>query len=262
MKILHDDGHVSYYYYKKKLGRKKKTGRKRKKKTRGRRWQETWDYKIVRCTFNKQDEYIGNYRNLEEVEYARRVLEEENERIVFPVRFVNNGRKSTSLYDFKCEYLILRRGAETTHIQDEYGKYIKHVTNSENWSVYDKFQCLKEETFWVYGFNPRTGRKTFAWIYDNLIEGMTVPTGVIRVYIYNNKVIIQYDDDFNFVICKNTSDAIRFYNLIEKMSKNNNAIVLTGMTLGHTERTNTIFNLIKEKTGWSDAKIYRTTTRS
>lgn len=262
MKIIHNDGHVSYYYYKKKVGRKKKCGRKKKKKLRGRRWQETWDFKIVRASNKKQDEYVGVYRNLEEVEYAKRILQEENDNVVFPAKFVNNGHKSSSLYDFKCEYLILKRGAENTLIQDEYGKYVEHTTNSDQWSIYDKFPCLKEETFWVYGLNPKSERKTFTWVYENLILNMETPTGVIRVFLYNNKVIIQYDDDFNFVICKNVSDAIRFYNLLETKTKKNKKIVLTGMVSKHTDRTNDIFLMLKEKTGWSDSKIYRTSTRS
>ncbi len=49
-----------YYYYKKKIGRRKKPGAKKKKKIRGRRWQEPWDYKIIRFNFRVQDKYIGS----------------------------------------------------------------------------------------------------------------------------------------------------------------------------------------------------------
>ena len=82
------DGTKYYYYYKKKVGRHKKTGKKHTPRKRGREWQETWDFKIVKCTFNKQDEFIGIFHNLTEVEEAKRILESENNNVSLPVKYV------------------------------------------------------------------------------------------------------------------------------------------------------------------------------
>ena len=82
------DGTKYYYYYKKKVGRHKKTGKKHIPRKRGREWQETWDFKIVKCTFNKQDEFIGIFHDLTEVEEAKRILENENNNVSLPVKYV------------------------------------------------------------------------------------------------------------------------------------------------------------------------------
>ena len=73
-----------YYYYKKKVGRRKKPGPKKRKKIRGRRWQETWDYKIVICNDRKQDKYIEKFHDLQEVNEYRQLLENKNKQILFP----------------------------------------------------------------------------------------------------------------------------------------------------------------------------------
>ena len=264
-----EDGTTYYYYYKKKVGRPKKRGRKKQPKKRGRSWQKPWDFKIVRCTFNKQDEFVGRFHDLGEVEQARKILEEENNKVVLPVKFVNSSRlDSVDRYnktEFVCEYLILKKirkeeDKEVVKLRNEYGRLIEHTTNSDKWNIYDKFPCIKEETFWVYGFNPLNGRKDCIWIYNNMIiaEFMQDNMMVIQVYAYKNKVIFRYDATrVRFVICKNNQDAIRLYNKLDEFVADNKVrrCYFIGQLSSYSEIGKKIINQLVDLTGWDIKKV-------
>lgn len=267
-KKVREDGTVFYYYYKKKVGRHKKRGARKKKKKRGRSWQKPWDFKIILFNFHKQDKYIGQYHDAAEAGAAKKILLAQNETVVFPKKYINNGRKNDHIVENLSEYVILKKvrseqESPITQIRNEYGKLIDNQTTSENWAVYDKFPCVVEETFWAYGYNPRRDRKTYLWIEENFVIAHTQDTyDIVQIYLYNNKVIFRYDSQsFNFVICKNRSDAIRMYNLLEERLKKNKRVIFTGATRGTDDRARYIASLIQEKTGWSMTKIWRSTTR-
>ena len=274
--IINKDGKKVYYYYKKKIGRPKKRGPKKKPKKRGRSWQEPWNFKIVLCDFKKQDRVIGYFHNLTETNVAVEHLKEENEKIILPTKVIIERKnsdetgKSRRFKEYESEYVILERIRDsetpnTSRLRNEYGKIVEFSTTNKNWRIYDKFEHLKEETFWVYGYNPRTERKTFQWVYDELITDYLNFDSflIIRVCIYYNKVIIRYDaDDLNFIICKNKSDAIRFYNKIkeivesgDKRKRRTRRIILTGNVVNKTDTGRELVSQIHKKTGWSIRKI-------
>ena len=273
MKKTRKDGTTYYYYYKKKVGRHKKTGRKHVPQKRGRAWQETWDFKIIKCTFNKQDEFIGVFHDLTEVEEAKRILEKENSEVSLPVKYINSSLLTNDRYnttEYVSEYLILKRIRNDgdripVKLRDEYGRLIEHTTNSEVWNIYDKFPCLKEEKFWVYGYNPQSDRKTCNWIYNMLIKNeFTIDNSiVIQVYVYKNKVIFTYDSkQIKFVICKNGSDAIRLYNKLNSDSQKGKIrhIYFMGQLTSYSQRGKQIINQIADMTGWDVTKIRQKAT--
>lgn len=269
MKIIHSDGTVTYYYYKKKVGRRRKPGPRKKMKKRGRRWQEPWDFKILKFNHKKQSAYIGVFHDTQEVEYAKEQLLKDNQKVVFPKKYISNGRKNRQVYEAESEYVILKkiRDAEKetgiTKLRNQYGTFVEHKTTSENWAIYDKFPCLEEETLWVYGFNPKTDRKTASWILDNLIlDYAEEKSTAVIIYIMVNKLIIKYDEDFTFVICKNQSDAIRLYNFFEESTKRVRNVIFTGATSFRDWRGKDTVAKIMEKTGWDKKKICRSTTRT
>lgn len=263
-KIVHEDGRVTYYYYKKKKGRHKKTGPK-KKLIKKKKYKKTlsWDFKILACESNKQTAYIGKYHTLGDVEKAKNALCEKNDCVLFPVKYVNNKRNESNK-DYKGEYLVMKRikdgeNITTSLLRNEYGKIVEHRATSTKWYIYDKFPMVKEETFWVYGFNPRTERKNFREICELFIENEG--NNIVQIYIYNNKVIFRYDfDRIEFVICKCVSDAIRMYNIMEERYRKNRNVIFTGYVSNKTDRVNDIITLLKEKTGWKPVKIYKKTT--
>jgi len=267
MRKVRSDGTVWYYYYKKKCGRHKKTGPKPKPKPKKIRTYLPWDYRIIRFNNKQQQKYIGRYHTAEDAYLAKEQFEKANANIVFPKEYTNNGRNKSKVYKKTGEYLILKRVEEgypyTPQLRNEFGKLVDHTINLKNWAIMDKFPYLEEETFWVYGFDNKTDRKTFEWIYQNLaLDYIEDNYNMVNIYLYNNKVIFRYDNkEFNFVICKNVSDAIRMYNLINEKSKKNKQIVLTGGNRGYDYRGKETIEMIREKTGWEYKDIWRKSTR-
>lgn len=269
MKYTDESGNTKYYYYKKKIGRHKKRGARKKKKLRGRRWQEPWNFKIILCNNKKQSKYLGVFHNTEEVEYVKNILLEKNKNVVFPKLYVNNGRNSKHIEEVELEYVVLKKirnkeiEPSVTRLRNQYGTFVEHKTTSENWAVYDKFPCVLEETFWVYGKNPKTDRKSFGWIFDNLVvDHAEEKNDIVMIYVYNNKVIFKYEDNFEFVICKNVSDAIRMYNLLEEKTKRARNVIMTGATNTRDGRGKVTIDMLSDKTGWTRRKITSKTTRS
>ena len=70
------------------------------------------------------------------------------------------------------------------------------------------------------------------------------------------------NNDFDFVICKNVSDAIRLYNLFKNKYLKQKNILFKGMVTKKSEKTQEVFKMLKDKTGWEDTKIYRKSTRA
>lgn len=268
MKRVGKNGNVYYTYYKKKRGRKKKTGPKRKKLDKHiKTYDGTWNYKILRFDFKKQVEYIGTYRTIEDLAKKRSELEELNASVEMPVKYIVSNGKKDGITENESEYVILKRirnegESNESILRNQYGKLVKHITTSSRYFIYDKFPCIKEETFWVYGFNPKADRKTYKWIYSSFIDdileyGLTF----INIYVYGNKLIFRYDGNhIELVICKNISDSIRMYNLLMEKYKKNKCVLFRGMIKGHTDRGYDIIRLIEEKTGWTKKKIYKNTT--
>ena len=270
-KIVRPDGKITYYYYQKKRGRHKKTGPKKKKKKRGKQFQDKWDFKIIQFNNRVQGEYIGVYHDAFEAETAKKMLLERNAEVVFPKKFTNNG----TLEEFNSEYLILRKirnenADNTSRLRNEYGKLVEHKYSDKGWMIYDKFPQLVEETFWVYGYNPRTDRKTFQWILDNIVVGDTenmtddeLYYDSTVVFVYLNKVFVQKDEDFEFIICKNKEDAKRMYSELEQRTKKRRRnVFFVGEIRGGTFRGRELIKKIKKKTGWDEHKICRSSTRS
>ena len=183
--------------------------------------------------------------------------------VVFPRKIVNTNGESDS-YD---EYVILKRNKgseEVPLLRNDYGKLVEHRTNTDKWVIFDKFRYQVEETFWVYGYDPRTDRKTFIWIYDNLLVGKIANKyDYKRVIEYKNKLIVKDDSgDMDIVICKNRSDAIRLYNKLQEKATSDRykQIVFHGAYGGKGRRTSLLIKDICDYTGWDSKKVIRPTT--
>lgn len=256
---------------KRKVGRPKKRGPKKKRKYISRkpkidgRSLNIYDYKLVSCHNGKQNGYIGAYVNVEEAYEEIERLMKENKKVVFPAR-VQIGE---TIEDCRDEYLLLEKNRhgdkEEPMLRNSFGKLVRQETNSDTWIVLDKFRYDTEETFWVYGYDPLRGRKTFEWIYLNIIIGnIETKFDIKRVMLYKNKIVVKDDaGNLDIVFCKTQSDAIRFYNLMNEWVTKNK--VRQVMFLGNYsqisgKRRGLEEELIK-KTGWSKRKIQMVTSK-
>ena len=257
---------------KRKVGRPKKRGPKKKRKYVSRkskidkRTLNIYDYKVVSCHNGKQNEYIGAYVKVEDAYEAVERLLEESKDVIFPARV----QITDTIINSRDEYLILEKNRygdkEAPLLRNEYGKLVRQETNSDTWIVLDKFSYDTEETFWVYGYDPVRGRKTFEWIYYNIIIGnIETSYDIKRVMLYKNKIIVKDDGGkLDIIFCKTISEAIRFYNLLSdwvlerKMKKH---IFMLGDYSGIGDKRRTLEKELIEKTGWTIRKIQMCTSK-
>ena len=257
---------------KRKVGRPKKRGPKKKRKYVSRkpkidkRSLNIYDYKVVSCHNGRQTDYIGTYIKVEDAYGVVEQLLEKSKDVIFPARVQITDR----IINSRDEYLILEKNRygdkEAPLLRNEYGKLVRQETNSEKWVILDKFSYDVEETFWVYGYDPVRGRKTFEWIYHNIITGnIETSYDIKRVMLYKNKIVVKDDaGNLDIVFCKTVSEAIRFYNLLgewivkTKMKKH---VFMLGNYSDIGDKRRTLERELVEKTGWTIRKIQLPTSK-
>lgn len=256
---------------KRKVGRPKKCGRKinwykrkkkqlalEKKRSLPRKY-VSWPYKIVACKNGIQFKYIDKFTTLEKAyEKINELLSEE---IIIPQ--IHQHKKN--LKDVKFEYLLLtHKTDEIPMLRNEYGKVVEQITTSEKWEIYDKFTFQIEETFWVWGYNNKTERKTFKWIYDNILVGsINSPYDIRRIILYKNKIVFLHDDDFiDLIICKTMEDSIRFYNKLEEFVKKDKIkqIFFLGSYSHRSDKRKILEEQLIKLTGWTKKKLQLSTS--
>lgn len=256
---------------KRKVGRPKKRGPKKKRKYISRkpkidkRSLNIYDYKVVSCHNGRQNGYIGAYVKVEDAYGVVEQLLEDSKKVIFPARV----QITDTIINSRDEYLILEKNRygdkEAPLLRNEYGKLVRQETNSDTWIVLDKFSYDTEETFWVYGYDPVRGRKTFEWIYYNiLLYGIETAYDIKRVMLYKNKVIIKDDaGNLDIIFCKTPGEGIRFYNLLSEWASKNR--VKQAMFLGNYsdigDRRRKLESELVEKTGWTIRKIQASTSK-
>ena len=254
---------------KRKVGRPKKRGPKKKRKYVSRkpkidkRSLNIYDYKVVSCHNGRQDEYIGAYVKVEEAyEEVERLLEG-SKKVVFPARI----QIGETIGPYRNEYLILEKNRtgdkEAPLLRNEFGKLVRQETNSDKWIILDKFEYDVEETFWVYGYDPTRGRKTFDWIYLNIImEGIQTSYDIKRVMLYKNKIVVKDDaGNLDIVFCKTQSDAIRFYNMLAERVKKIKQVMMLGNYSIRGDKRKALEAELMERTGWTKRKIQMVTSK-
>ena len=202
--------------------------------------------------------FIGKYKTVQDAYEMFNYLKDEV-KPVFPVLVTNSEMMLNSI----DEYILIEKSDEpNTFLRNEYGKLVEQKINIPGWVILDKFRYYKEETFGIFGYNMRNERKTFTWIYDNLLyDGIDTRLDFKRIILYRNKVIFKDNNGFiDIIICKCESDAVRFYNLLqEKVKKDKSKQILFlgdyGSLGPHDELRNSIENDIQERTGWSLYKV-------
>ena len=204
---------------------------------------------------------VGKYTTYEKASLVIEKLKEGNEKVIFERRFnlVNKmARKS------RDEYIVVQRKfpdedtvLSNSFFRNEYGRYVEHKLNKgEDLYIIDKFERRIEDTFWVFGYDHHTDRKTFLWIYENLfLDGFESIYDMKRVFLYHNRILILNDaGKAELIMCKCCADAIRFYNLMQGYCKSKKFIFMGNVTAKSALRP-MVEASIMEKTGWSIEKI-------
>ena len=198
-----------------------------------------------------------------------KIIIENNKKVRFPVRYSSRDHK---LIPSKYELLLMKTKTETDLdnplLRNEFGKLVPHVSNSTKMIIYQKEEYLFEETFWVYGMNPKSQRKDFNYILNDIVLEDIRSKGLLKIkypiktiLIYKNKLIIEDDNDFEIIMCKCENDATRLYtelkSEVDKLKIK--CVFFSGFVKGNN--INRWENRISEKTGWPMLKIKRKSTR-
>jgi hypothetical protein len=207
----------------------------------------------------KRFKYIGH--NLYKVAAMQRyykILAENNEKVQFKQEYSKAKHK---LIKNKYELILVKRLDvgdidNVTLLRNDEGKFVgNYFVDSPTHKILDKNEWLVEETFNVYGFDPQKDRKDFSYILNNIILNGT--DKYTRIFVYSNKLIHHYDDDFDMVICKDAKQAIALYDKIEKMVDHKKYKNLFFMGKIRSLAASWFIDELEAKTGWSREKCKR-----
>lgn len=189
-----------------------------------------------------------------------RVFKKENEGVFFPRKFINyNGIKSV-----KYQILIVKdieEGDVNRNVRDHKGKFYEEKPLEGKWTILGSADYDFEETFWVYGHDPKTDRLNIAGIIKKLMVGAYKQKMVKSILVVHNKLVIHNEDSFEMVICKNMLDAQRLHHELFKAANKGKIKSLLFLGTATPATVSRMYEYIHEQTGWALTKIRRTTTR-
>lgn len=247
------------------VGRPKKRGPKKKRKKKiekipqkvGPKFQKPYSYKIISCRNGVQNKFIGRYREIKEAYDVFNALKTQDNNVIFPSNITGIHQIENSI----DEYILIEKNEDKTStlLRNEYGKFVEQTTNKNGWIIIDKFRYKREEEFWVYGYNSKNDRKTFLWIYNNLIiSDLYDNLDFKRIFLYKNKIVIKNDaNEIELVLCKDESDAVRFYNKTEEWIKRDKIkqVLFMGDYSSISDRRRKLEDELIALTGWTKKKV-------
>lgn len=221
-------------------------------------------FQIIITSKNKQKEFIGSYPTRESALRAFHKLKVENEQIVFPKRHINS--KTIERADYEI-VLIKRRNYDedkVTQVRNDNGAFKEHMTNNDNWIVFDKAPYNVEEEFWVYGHHPLRDRKNIMFIYENMVKPKIYSKmDFLNIQLYKNKLLLETFNSLDMIICKNKSDCIQLYNKLQEMCEKDRKAkyYLFSGDGGITKaKAAVMIQKIQNLTHWDKTKIKRSKT--
>ena len=255
--------------YKKKRGRKKKRGPKKKKPIVPHVYVGLKrPYHIITTNNGVQLKDIYSAVTIDvALKKMKEFQEKLNKDVRFPVRFVSS-RKEKTFTEADYRLVLIKKKEPTDTYQgkfrNEYGKFVDCVVDHNEWIFIDELPYNVEETFWVYGYNPKCQRKTFSFIFDSLVRSDVKDKSFIKqIAVFKNKLLISSTGKLDMVICKNHMDSVRLYNEIsEEVKMKKLKYVIFGGDINKKMYSFDIwYEKIQKLTNWTWRKINKNTTR-
>jgi hypothetical protein len=125
----------------------------------------------------------------------------------------------------------------------------------------DSNEYFVEETFWIYGNDPKINRPNISEVINRLMVGAWSKNMVKQIIIVHNKLLIYNENQFDMVICKNLEDAQRLHHTLAKIAKKQKIKSLLFMGTAGPVMIGRMYDLIHQETEWPYTKIRRTSTR-
>ena len=216
-----------------------------------------YNYRIFSCINGSQNRFVGEYCTSKEAYEKFNELKKEDKNVIFPKNVATTNKEIENSIN---EYVLVEKSnRDSSILRNEYGKLVEHRTNIDGWTILDKFQYKREETFWVYGYDNRSDRKTFLWVYENLLfDGIKSRMDFKRVLRYKNKIIFKDDNGYmDIIFCKDEGDAIKFYNMLEEWTRRDKIkqILFMGDWSPISAKRKALEDEIMELTGWTRKRV-------
>ena len=218
-------------------------------------------YRIVLTKNYKQyDELSYSWWMLNAYEKFNKYIEENNKDVICEKITAQSDTQDAD--PVKYEILILKKinpkeDDGVRELRDENGMFVENVIkNRTTYAIIAKSDWYIPETYNVYGYNPVSDRKTGRWIFDNIINVNCSKENIKNVFMCDNKLIVQYNTDFDLILCKTKNECLRLYNALEgAMGKKNKFVIFSGYIV--QARKTWLYNEIEKKTGWRRETIYK-----
>lgn len=185
-------------------------------------------------------------------------IKDEN-KVLYPRKFVN----TDGIKPVKYQICITKPSEDTDTyriLRDDYGKLYTEQPIGD-WTILESDDFAIEETFYIYGLNPKLERPNITEIVKRLVAGAYAKKMVKQVIVVYNKLVIYNEEQFDMVICKNLEDAQRLHHTLGKIAKKQKIKSLLFMGTAQPAQIGRMYDLIHEKTKWPYTKIRRTSTR-
>ena len=180
-------------------------------------------------------------------------------KVYYPQKFINTKGIKPVKYEI-CVTKITEPDDTFRTLRDDAGRLYTEAPLGD-WTIVDSAPFDVEETFWIYGLNPKANRPTIHEVIKRLVTGAYAKNMVKQVIVVYNKVIIHNEDQFDMIICKNLEDAQRLHHALAKVAKKQKIKSLMFMGTASKVMISRLYDLIHEKTKWPYTKIRRTSTR-
>ena len=216
-------------------------------------------YRVILLTNGVYKKTLYRCNTKESVFLHYHQLKEENESIVFPRKFVNTNGIKPIKYQI-CVSKITEDTDTFRVLRDDYGK-LYNESPLGDWTILASDDYFIEETFWVYGYNPKKERPTITDIVKKLMVNAYAKKTVKQVIVIYNKLLIYSDEQFDMVICKNILDAQRLHHTLAKITHKQKVKSLLFMGTSSKANIGRYYDVIHDNTGWPYEKIRRTSTR-
>lgn len=205
-----------------------------------------------------------NYEQIEELSYSwwmltayekfNKYIEENNKDVICEKIIAQSNIQDAE--PIKNEILLLKKidpeyDNGIREFRNEIGTFVENrIENNNKYAIIAKNDWYIPETYNVYGYNPITDRKTGRWVLENIILNENFKL----IYMCDNKLIAQYDNDFDFVVCKNAKECLRLYNALEYNTPKKSKMVMF-MSYIAKGRKSWLYDQLEEKTGWKREMI-------
>lgn len=212
-------------------------------------------YQIILIENNKKVKTLYTYSREHDALY--RFTNINNKKVHFHKKQVY---KNKVLTEVSYHVLLLKKrieGDKSIIVRDNYGKLLEEFMGDPNWVVLGRSDYKVEEQFTVSGANRKLNANE---IIKHVLVSKLSEKNTKQVLIINNKVIIE-GTNLNLITCKNSEEAIRFYNKLRSycFDRNIKNIIFFG-SISKPYKT-VWYKKIHEITGIGYNRLYRNSSR-